>query len=122
VDFTDRETGSNQKLISLGGVIGQAGLGREVNTTLLTMAVGVLQYALAANPKRISALIVNNGDVALASQYVGVYIGENNTGPFFLTEFGSFQIDENFPWTGSVYIAYLGAGSPVISITEVSVP
>jgi hypothetical protein len=121
VAITDRETGSNIALVSLGGVIGQKGFGRTVDTNIFTVTAGVMYYVLTPNPKRISAIIMNNGDAANPGAALAVYVGENNAGPFVLCEFGTFQIDSSFPWTGSVYVAYIGAFSPVVAIAEVSV-
>jgi hypothetical protein len=118
----DYETGSLVPLISLGGVTGRLGLGRVMDSGLITVTAGTMFYVLYANPKRISAIIINNGDTANPGAGVAVYVGENAQGPFFLSEYGTFQIDKNFPWTGAVYVAYIGAFTPVVAFLEVSVP
>jgi hypothetical protein len=74
---------------------------------------------LGSNPKRVAALIVNDGD-----DIVYLKLGSGpaviNSGLRINPQGGSFQIDRNFPWAGDVYGIVITTTSVVV-VTEVSV-
>ena len=118
--MADVETGSLIPIVSLGGIKSQPGMGRVITSFAFPPTIAIVNYVLSPNPKRISAIFINKGDPANVGEIMYLYIGENGA-PIKLLEYGSFQIDSNFPWTGSVSVIYTGTNSPYLVGYEVSV-
>lgn len=112
------ESGNQLPLLSLGGVISQAGQGRNITSNSVTIT-GPTQLA-PANPKRIAAVVQNIGDPALPGCTVGVYFGSLNVIPVTLGVMGTIQIDTNLPWIGEIDVV-ANAGAPVCTIMEINI-
>jgi len=112
-----RESGHFGKLVSLGGIVDETGRGRICDIRPQACGMTSVQI-LQDNPRRISALITN-GDL----YYAWVCLGDTaapDSGTLLL-QGGSYQIDENNPWTGAVTI-YVNTGTDTICVTETSLP
>lgn len=116
------EVGFDGQVSSMAGVKGAAYKGRQVISDSFTFGGSnpVYPLILAANPRRISAVIQNLGDAAHPGEILEIYIGGVNTIPINLVENGTFQIDTNFPWTGEVYANYSGVNTPSLGVVEVT--
>jgi hypothetical protein len=111
------EAGNAGLLISLGGIIGRIGAGREIASDYLTSVGGNYVQVLDSNPKRLSAIVQNRGTDLLLVAFGEMSVSGS---AILIDPHGSFQIDQNFPWTGPVFVT-----SPTnvdFSIFEVSVP
>jgi hypothetical protein len=109
------ETGHVGQLLSLAGVAGVPGRGRE--SVPLAVATAGIGQILPANPRRISAIVQNKSDT------VGfrLYLGDTTVSGFEIKPGGTFQIDGDFPWTGLVLIEAVGGTASAYSV-DVSVP
>jgi len=108
-----QESGYNGQIVSLGGVKAQYGHGRQsVSKTIFGVAE---EEVLGDNPGRVCAIIQNRAGVN-----VTVSLGKDDSGSFVLLPNGSFQIDQNFPWTGSVD-CLAASGNLVMFAVEVSI-
>jgi len=108
-----QESGSGESLISLGGIRSLRGWGRRFDVASY-QAGGTVPYVniLQDNPKRIAAIIQNIGPDSIAVQAPG------NDWLFIITSGGSFQIDENFPFTGAL-LAYAVGPTYASSVTVI---
>lgn len=115
------ETGFEGQVISQGGIKGASYKGRQVISGSFTFGGSNPVYPLimAANPRRISAIIQNLDDPAAPGSVVAIYLGGVNTIPITLAPLGTLQLDVNFPWTGEVY-ANVSANSPVVTVLEIT--
>lgn len=94
-----QETGNRLPLISLGGIQSNRGWGRNMETQVFTglgLGDGDATLILVDNPRRIAAIIYNGGGGQLAIKAVG------NSWNLVIQPFGTFQIDQNFPFTGAI--------------------
>lgn len=93
-----RESGHwNGKLVSLGGVIGGI-RGRVFEGTVLALSTNI-QAVVVNRPERIAAIFFNNSPVD-----VHITFGQPTTDYWLhLKPYQTLQIDESFPWTGSIY-------------------
>lgn len=110
-----QECGHWGQLVSLAGIIGRAGRGRQIETTLHVVANA--RTILTSNPNRISVIIQNTGDEAL---YLGLGQDPSASTGLILQIGESLQIDQNFPWIGDVR-AYCAVSCNCITV-EVSIP
>lgn len=114
---TYRESGHGpgDQLISLAGVIGKPGIGREVVDNAQAVTTALAQY-IASNDRRIALLIYNPS----ANQ---IYFSFNNGSTGIITCYprDSILINKDFPWTGPIS-AYSIAGGDIFTWIEVSVP
>ncbi len=109
------EGGYNGQLVSLGGIRGLPGQGRKISGQNLT-GNGAIQI-LSPNLRRIAVIIQNQSGLE-----VELILRDTLTSyRIKLEDHGTFQIDDNFPWTGSV-MAYAGAATWQLSILECEVP
>lgn len=106
------------QLYSLSGKPGSKYRGRQCQTSWISLN-NSFQLVFGENGNRISALIILS-NVATAPMYISLGQVATGTEQFPLYPGQSFQIDGNFPWTGSVYAQTAGVG--VIFATEISVP
>jgi len=115
---TTYESGLFGAVVSLGGLIDKSGRGRVMvnGTHVPTNTVPV--EILNANSRRVSA-IIQNIDPGGEDCYLS--FGETPTAPNGITlrQYGSLQIDMNFPWTGSV-VALAQTAHATIWVSEVS--
>lgn len=117
------ETGNILPILSLGGVQSKNGQGRVVDSDDVTQAPGYPPFVIPSNPKRISLLIQNVGDVTnptAAGATIDVSLGGLDTIAIVLGPLGTLQIDSNFPWTDSIVITSGNAAfSPVVNYVEI---
>lgn len=113
-----QETGNRLPIISLGGIQSNRGWGRNIEisaTPVLGLYAGI-QQIMPDNPRRISAIILNNtpGVVFLSAPGNDWYL--------LLQPGGSLQIDNNFPYTGPI-LAFGDAlaANNILNIAEISV-
>lgn len=71
---------------------------------------------LDANPRRVSALIFNDGAVV-----VSLYLSANGAGYILLPQYSSLQIDVNFPIVGAVWLVVPSETPATVSVMEISV-
>lgn len=111
------EPGYNGQLVSLGGVLGAPGKGRQMFNHVFAMASGAVPL-LSPNPMRIAALI-QNADTTLA---VLLYVGTTSTLQYLVTlnAGGSLQIDQDFPWIEYIW-GSAASGAPAVLVTEIAV-
>lgn len=117
-DNYERESGYEGLLVSLGGVKSQLGRGRITRSFEGNITSTLKQMILPNNPKRISAIIENIPNTT------GIYLYISFTGTGLtvsLAPGGSFQIDQNFPWTGPVWAQPASVGTCYCGGLEVSV-
>lgn len=110
------ESGYSGVLVSLGGIMQTGGTGRESNNTAWSL-ITTTSTILETNPKRIAALFVNQGPgkvwlslKATSAANEGVFLAPN----------GSFQIDQNLPWTGCIS-AITDTNGTILTILQISV-
>ena len=109
------ETGHIGDLVALSGIKGYPMRGRNYSGQSFLVTAAAL--VLSANIQRISALLIN-----LSGGVIFLYIGNPVSAPSIpLIQYGSFQIDSNFPWIGEVYASAGGTGETVL-VHEVSIP
>ena len=106
-----QESGFNGRLVSLGGIQGAIGRGRQTNPVVWTISAKT--QILSENGRRQSAIIQNTGAV-LAT----LYFGTDTVGMTLLPN-GNIQIDINFSWTGNIWANSAGT---TLETIEVSVP
>jgi len=107
------ESGHNGLMISMGGILGRPGLGRRIDSTAFSLTTTAVMI-IGDNPRRISAIIENQGPDSLALDFGG---GINSIS---IHSGGNLQIDENFPYTGSI-AAGADTSTCVVLVTEISV-
>ena len=117
---TRQEPGMLGRVYSLGGVEGQYGRGRQIDSNWEVFPGTTGRQILGSNSKRISALIQNDltstGNVTLG-------LGDITTGTEYTCQLrpgDSFQIDFNFPWTGVV--GAVPSAACALWVSEISVP
>lgn len=112
------EPGFNGRLISLGGIAGKEGAGRQAQRFTVTVSAGVGIIGLPSNGKRISATV----QIFTGSTDLQIYMGDSTYGPAYLIgpTKQMFQIDKDLPWTGSLYLYSTGALSVIINEVSVS--
>ena len=106
--YSDTEAGHSGAIVSLGGIIDRTGQGRkprQVGGTLVAAAAPVI--ILDQNQRRICAIIQNTGTNNLRIAFgkaLGVQWWWWNypDGILTIVPMGSFQIDNNIPWTGDI--------------------
>lgn len=103
------------ELISLSGVKGVKGRGRQINQQSYAMTTTARQI-LDNNSQRISALISNR---TTSANDVTLDLGAQGTS-MLLPVGGSIQIDVLLPWTGP--IVGVTTGTATLDVIEVSVP
>ena len=111
-----QEPGYNGTLISLGGVKGTSGRGRQCNSNGVSVTTTRVQV-LPSNSKRISCLMNNIG-----SDTIWLILG--NAADDVVSGIipnGSYQIDALHPWTGGIY-AFVNTTPSTLSFAEMSVP
>jgi len=111
-----REPGFNGRLISLSGVLGAVGQGREGvrHTVAVTGGTGII--GMPSNPLRISATV----QIFIGTADLQVFFGDSTDGPaFILAPRDMLQIDHNLPWAGAVYL--YSSGTMSVLLNEVSV-
>jgi hypothetical protein len=114
-----QEAGSNVSLLSMGGVQGQPQRGRQSFSDYIAIGGPIYAEILPANGRRIAAIFQNLGPGTLT---LGLGSGPLVAFDGIVVGLGqAFQIDGDFPWTGSVW-ADSGATTTTIAITELSVP
>jgi len=97
--------GFNGRRVSLAGSLGAAGRGLKMWSNMPAPPITTGCILISSNPGRLFALFTNEGTV-------DVQIAFDNTwsnGLHTLRPGGSFQIDDQFPWTGPVYGRGVGA-------------
>jgi hypothetical protein len=97
-----RDSGYNGSLVSLAGIVGAFGQGRNVVTGQYVNETTTPAVVLNANPKRIWASIQNTGSAATTLSY-----GEGGSFKEFVNmqPWDIYVIDADHPWTGSVAIS-----------------
>lgn len=108
------EPGYIGPLVSLAGILGKPGRGRQLNSYFRAVGVAPRQQFLSANSNRISCIIQN-----VDSETVYLAFAGNTDAEIVLTQSQSFQIDENFPWTGSLMASVI-AGTGHLVVWEVT--
>lgn len=109
-----KEPGYNRILTSLAGVKStQPGLGREIEVT--NPSVSLMAPYIPFNTRRISLLIQNLGTDLLSVSYDGSLVVA------VLAYHESYQIDQDNPWVGPIYMAGTPTGTTA-AVVEVSVP
>lgn len=112
-----RDQGFIGRLVSLGGVKGREGLGYMIqHATASTPVGGGKVQIIPANSARACALITNVDAVRVYLSFVE----DPNFAIHPLDPGGSFQIDEDFPWTGGVWMTY-NVGVATVGFTDISV-
>lgn len=111
--LTVYESGGYAGIVSLAGVV-SVNRGRKMLLGSVSAPTTGVQ-AFDNNPRRISALIQNRGSVNL-----NVYF-DLTTLAVVLLPGESFQIDQNYPWTGQVTVQGAGATCNPVYVNEVSV-
>jgi len=110
-----REQGYVGRVVSLAGVVGMEGRGRESYNDLIPMVGSTGRLILTSNSRRISAIIQNRiaGDlyITLGEEYNGLGI--------VLFQNQSLQIDRDFPWTGDIRGFSLTSGN--VGVIEISI-
>lgn len=93
------ESGHSGSLVSLGGIVGVTGRGRKLAAQSIVGAATNFQL-LNDNPKRVAAIIqcLSNSPGILTVML------DPGVGGLILFPGASLQIDQNFPWTGPVWI------------------
>ncbi len=104
---------AGEPLESLGGVKSRSGRGRTLRHGTMNQNDAAVTEVMSDNPLRICAIIHNTG-----SGLQGVYFDYNLA--VALRPNDSFQIDKDFPWTGSVQW-YAVEGGVVGEYLEVSI-
>lgn len=113
--ISGREDGCIAELVSLAGVKGRSGLGREVKG-IARLATNAYPEIVNSNLRRLSCILQNSG-----TSNIWLYLGNaDNYSEFLLVPGGSFQIDKDFPWTGAIR-AY-AVGSESVTGAEILVP
>lgn len=102
-------------LVSLNGIEGRRYAGREADTNQYTNVGTTPMILLTENSLRQAAIIQNLGPATLS-----INLPESGGYPLQLLPNGTFQIDNNFPWTGAVYGTY-ASGTGYVYVWEVSV-
>ena len=111
-----QEPGYNGQLISLGGVKGAWGRGRNAVQTVRALTGGVGMIGLPSNPMRIAATVqIFNGTDDLQ-----VFFGDSTDGAvFLLAPRDLLQINMYLPWVGAVYLYSTGSMSVLCNEVEV---
>ncbi len=119
--MVNREPGNAEVIVSLGGVKSTHGRGRivSVDTANVGLATGAT-LLWPNNPLRLSALVQNISDGATVLLYIGSPFLTGTPQTLYLFPHGSFQIDQDFPWTGPVY-ATTGGLAADIQFAEISI-
>lgn len=107
----ERDAGYTGRLVSLGGVLGRPGHGIEINQRSFNN--GGTQQIVGSNPNRMWMIIQANYSNASA---VTIKLALPLRGPdqtIQLAPGGTFQIDQNIPWTGPIT-----TDGGVVGITE----
>lgn len=110
-----RESGCLGREQSLGGLWSKDGAGRLCESQNLTVTTAAVLRVLSENQRRICALIENRGTGVLTLDF-----GASGIYSIAIRDGGSFQIDDNFPWTGIVN-AIAETASCTVWATEVSI-
>lgn len=111
-----KESGHQGPIVSLGGVTGQPGLGRQVRTEYFAVVSTVQRQILDDNPRRISAIIYSNSDGAIT-----LYFTPDTNGPIAVLQRNDYLIiNSDFPWTGPIW-GINAALTGQVYIAEVSV-
>jgi len=111
-----QEAGYQGRLVSLGGVVGAPGRGRQARQLNNSVDNTGTKLIMESNPKRLSALIQN---IDAINMYI-MFGDELYNYGFLLRPYDIFQIDQNLPWAGSV--AGYAAAACTYRLLEVSVP
>lgn len=106
-----QESGVAVKLVSLAGMVGVIGRGRQIAPVAWTIAA--LTQILNENGRRLTAIIQNTGTLNAT-----IYFGNDTVGLTLLPN-ANLQIDADFPWTGNVWANSVGT---TLEVIEVSVP
>lgn len=106
------------QLVSLAGVKGRDGLGARVwSSQPAPPATGAGVEVMGPNPSRLWALITNEGTVDVQLAFDNVF----TNGLFTLRPGGSFMINKNLPWTGTVHARVTGGVAGTLSVAAASV-
>ena len=108
-----QESGYQGRLVSLGGVLGKPGRGRQIVPVAITVTTAEAIIA-SDNPQRLALIIRNTG-----TETAYINLAGNTSFPLKANEV--FQIDYNFAWTGAIYAATNSSTTTVIGY-ETSVP
>lgn len=106
-----RETSYSGERTSLAGISIHNGKILLESQNITAVSTGNIQL-LPHRPERLSALIVNNSSTEIVLLYLGLAGAYEEVR---LTPHGSFQIDGNFPWTGSIEVGATPTSAVVIS-------
>ena len=99
------EPGYNGRLISLGGVVGKRGVGRQSIRNNINLAASVGQIGLPANSRRIAATIQSY----TVGDDLQIFLGNSTDGAcYIISSRDVFQINYLLPWTGAVYMYSTG--------------
>lgn len=108
------ESGGYAKIVSLAGIVSTSNRGRRMWVQSHNAPITGVQV-FSDNPRRVSALIQNRGAVNL-----NIYF-ELTATALVLLPGESLQIDQNYPWTGQIWVQGVGAACNPVYVNEVSV-
>lgn len=102
---------------SLGGVVSKRDAQTLIFRDLPSVTVTAIIHLLDANPRRLSALIVNNSD----TDQIIVMLGENKgSNDIILNPHGHVLINNKLPFTGAVCSCTVSAASVPVFVYEES--
>lgn len=112
-----QESGYKGQLVSLSGLLGAPGRGRQVEDAPWVVPAAETVMVLSGNGRRIAAVFQNLPGSAGDAE---ISLGENSGKTEILQPGDSWQIDINIPWTDSVW-CYSLAGCTLL-VTEICIP
>lgn len=108
-DTRSREPGYSGQLISLGGVQGAIGQGRErLSRRLVATAAADAMVVFPSNQLRLFATFYNAGAAPI---YLCFGAPSSSDVQAILVAGTWFQIDKDLPWTGALSIYFTSAGT-----------
>lgn len=110
-----RDAGSLEKIKSLAGIEGRSTL---VFMDNIPVGASGLEAVLPSRPERRWAIIQNNPEGGSIARFRVVFEGQVVDGYLILDPGDSFQIDDNIPWTGAVWIGEASGNAGTVSVVE----